>query len=81
MALMHSENLSDHDLYDKAASPVDSFQSEKDREYARMGLAFERKHREVLERFGRYPSRNACLGRQSTPEEIAFLKEGNGWSQ
>jgi uncharacterized protein (DUF924 family) len=30
---------------------------------------------EVIERFGRFPHRNAILGRQSTPEEIAFLAE------
>jgi uncharacterized protein (DUF924 family) len=28
---------------------------------------------DVIERFGRFPHRNAILGRQSTPEEIAFL--------
>ncbi len=31
------------------------------------------KHREVIERFGRFPHRNEILGRASTPEEIAFL--------
>ena len=30
---------------------------------------------EVIERFGRFPHRNGILGRQSTPEEIAFLAE------
>jgi uncharacterized protein (DUF924 family) len=30
---------------------------------------------DVIERFGRFPHRNAILGRQSTPEEIEFLKE------
>jgi uncharacterized protein (DUF924 family) len=33
------------------------------------------KHAAVIRRFGRYPHRNAILGRASTPEEIAFLKE------
>lgn len=37
-------------------------------------LASAHRHREILERFGRYPHRNAALGRASTPEEIAFLK-------
>lgn len=31
-------------------------------------------HREIIERFGRFPHRNAILGRQSTPEEAEFLK-------
>ncbi|HEV8679958.1 MAG TPA: DUF924 family protein, partial [Stellaceae bacterium] len=30
---------------------------------------------EVIARFGRFPHRNAILGRESTPEEIAFLEE------
>lgn len=34
-----------------------------------------RKHLEVIERFGRFPHRNAALGRASTPEEIEFLKQ------
>ena len=33
------------------------------------------KHCEVIERFGRFPHRNAVLGRESTAEEIEFLKE------
>ena len=32
-------------------------------------------HARIIERFGRFPHRNAVLGRPSTPEEIAFLKE------
>jgi uncharacterized protein (DUF924 family) len=37
-------------------------------------LDFELRHKEIIERFGRYPHRNAILGRASTPEEIEFLK-------
>jgi len=33
------------------------------------------KHSEVIHRFGRFPHRNAVLGRQSTADEIEFLKE------
>lgn len=33
-------------------------------------------HRTIIERFGRFPHRNAILGRQSTPEEQAFLDGG-----
>ena len=35
------------------------------------------RHREIIERFGRFPHRNAALGRDSTPEELAFLDEPN----
>jgi len=38
-------------------------------------LVWARKHAEVIFRFGRYPHRNAILGRTSTPEEEAFLRE------
>jgi uncharacterized protein (DUF924 family) len=36
-------------------------------------LKFERRHQAIIARFGRYPHRNAILGRVSTPEELAFL--------
>jgi uncharacterized protein (DUF924 family) len=36
---------------------------------------FEREHVAILNRFGRYPHRNAALGRESTPAELAFLQE------
>jgi uncharacterized protein (DUF924 family) len=32
-------------------------------------------HKAIIDRFGRFPHRNAVLGRHSTPEEIEFLKE------
>ena len=38
-------------------------------------LDFERRHKAIIDRFGRYPHRNAVLGRTSTPEELAFLSE------
>jgi len=43
-------------------------------------LSFELRHQEIITRFGRYPHRNTILGRQSTPEELAFLSEaGSGF--
>lgn len=46
------------------------------REHAAAGnLEFEIRHREIIDRFGRYPHRNAILGRESSPEEIEFLKQ------
>ena len=38
---------------------------------------FELKHKAIIDRFGRYPHRNKILGRESTPEETAFLQEPN----
>lgn len=43
-------------------------------------LDFARRHREVIRRFGRFPHRNAILGRPSTPDELAFLEQpGSGF--
>jgi len=38
-------------------------------------LRFELRHKEIIDRFGRYPHRNAILGRASSAEELAFLNE------
>ncbi|MDD2179930.1 DUF924 domain-containing protein [Acidovorax sp. D2M1] len=38
-------------------------------------LDFERRHKTIIDRFGRYPHRNVVLGRTSTAEELAFLSE------
>ncbi|MDY6883837.1 MAG: DUF924 family protein, partial [Pseudomonadota bacterium] len=37
-------------------------------------FSFEKRHQKVIETFGRYPHRNHLLGRESTAQEIAFLK-------
>lgn len=39
-------------------------------------LKFAKLHQEIIVRFGRFPHRNACLGRETTPVEQAFLDEG-----
>lgn len=38
-------------------------------------LDYELKHKAIIDRFGRYPHRNEVLGRASSPEEAAFLRE------
>jgi uncharacterized protein (DUF924 family) len=43
-------------------------------------LDYARRHHEIVERFGRFPHRNAILGRPSTPEETEFLQQpGSGF--
>jgi uncharacterized protein (DUF924 family) len=43
-------------------------------------LEYAHKHRDVIVRFGRFPHRNAILGRASSPEELAFLSQpGSGF--
>ncbi len=52
--------------------------------FTRIGLSanldFEFQHKAIIDRFGRYPHRNAVLGRASTAEELEFLKQpGSGF--
>ncbi|SDE41502.1 DUF924 family protein [Kordiimonas lacus] len=65
MPYMHSESRAVHE--------------EAVRLFTRPGLEnnldFEMRHKAIIDRFGRYPHRNAILGRQSTPEELEFLKQ------
>jgi len=39
-------------------------------------LRYAKMHRDIIERFGRFPHRNAVLGRATTPEEQRFLDDG-----
>jgi uncharacterized protein (DUF924 family) len=64
MPFMHSESRS---IHEQAVELFDGPGMEKN-------LEFELKHKEIIDRFGRYPHRNTILGRESTPEEIEFLK-------
>jgi uncharacterized protein (DUF924 family) len=51
------------------------FQGLADETGKRDALVWAERHAVIVRRFGRYPHRNAILGRESTPEEIAFLRE------
>ena len=42
-----------------------------------MNLDFAQRHADIISRFGRYPHRNAVLGRSSSAEELAFLQQPN----
>src|SRR5688572_4156354 len=64
----HSEALADQE------KAVELMASLEDFEETRGLTAWAEKHREIIRRFGRFPHRNAILGRESTPEEIEFLK-------
>jgi uncharacterized protein (DUF924 family) len=51
--------------------------------FSQLGVAenedYARRHKDVIDRFGRFPHRNAILGRASTPEELEFLKTHPGF--
>ena len=67
MPFMHSESKLIHEfalkLFQRLGNPTN--------------LEFEKKHKVIIDRFGRYPHRNELLGRPSTIEEIAFLQESD----
>jgi len=69
MPLMHSEAIADQRLalrYFGRWSP-------------RFGLPFARDHQRMIARFGRFPHRNAALGRESTPAEERAVDAGFSW--
>lgn len=65
LPFMHSEELADHEISvaKTAALPGDPHR-------------YAVHHRDIVARFGRFPHRNAILGRASTPEEERFIAEG-----
>ena len=69
LPFMHSERLEDQERASALCEPLRAFPETDDTH--RYALA----HREVIRRFGRFPHRNAILGRDSTPEELEFLKQ------
>ena len=42
-------------------------------DFSKRALGSAMEHKRIVDQFGRYPHRNACLGRTSTPEELAWL--------
>ncbi len=70
LPFMHSESLKIHAL------AMDLYQ----RNGIQSNLDFEIRHKQIIERFGRYPHRNGILGRSSTEEELEFLQQpGSGF--
>lgn len=65
LPFMHSEELADHET---SVAKTAALGGEPHR--------FALHHREIVARFGRFPHRNAILGRASTPEEERFIAEG-----
>lgn len=67
LPFMHSEHLPDQErsvTLNEALGAPDS-------------IKYAHHHRDIVARFGRFPHRNAILGRDTTPEEVEFLKESD----
>ena len=72
--LEHSESLADQEqclqLFRQLADSAESALQPQLKNY----IDFAIRHRDIIERFGRFPHRNALLNRESTPAELTFLK-------
>jgi len=66
LPFMHSENLADQE---RSRALVRELRDDEQEKYAEI-------HADIIRRFGRFPHRNAVLGRATTPEEQAFLDAG-----
>jgi len=75
LPLEHSEDADDQarcvDLMRGLADRVPESQRRTFEGFVDFALA----HKRIVDRFGRFPHRNAILGRESTPEELGFLKQ------
>lgn len=69
MPFQHSEDSDDQAL------SLGLFEAAGDAE----ALDFARQHHDIIKRFGRFPHRNAVLGRQTLPEERAIIQQGLSW--
>ena len=64
----HSENLADQDESVRLFATLREALGED-------SIRYGESHRDVIRRFGRFPHRNAALGRVSTPDELAYLAQ------
>ncbi|HEY9615268.1 MAG TPA: DUF924 family protein [Microcoleaceae cyanobacterium] len=69
LPFMHSEDLA---MQQRSVQLFTPFQ---DNPVTQSAYTYALKHLEVIERFGRFPHRNAILGRETTPEEAKFLTQ------
>ena len=75
LPLEHAESLAMQDLSVVQYQQLASAAIESERTLFDNFLDYAHKHREVVLKFGRFPHRNDILGRPSSPEEVAFLKQ------
>ncbi|MDP2252290.1 MAG: DUF924 family protein [Hydrogenophaga sp.] len=81
MPLMHAEHLAlQEECVARFQKLVDS-SPEGLRDKLNSNLRFAVVHRDIVAQYGRFPYRNAVLGRESTPEEDEFLKNGPRFGQ
>lgn len=73
MPLMHSERLDDQERCIALFSALSRESSDPGRALMLSHIGFAERHRDIVRKFGRFPHRNALLGRPSTAQELEFL--------
>lgn len=81
MPLMHAETLAQQNACVACFERLLAGAPEALKDILTDNLRYAVLHRDIVARFGRFPHRNAVLGRESTPEEIEFLKDGPRFGQ
>ena len=76
MPLQHSESLEDQELGVDRYLQVEPEVASEHRAIFADFRKYAQRHRDIIARFGRFPYRNAILGRRDTPEEEAWLASG-----
>ncbi len=81
MPFEHSESIIDQHTSVGLFSNLRDQHTGKHKEIAGQGLRYAHQHRDIIERFGRFPHRNGVLGRESTAEEAEFVADSDGFGQ
>lgn len=82
LPFMHSENLADQEMCVRLAEEMrDETQALDDADKLKGMMSFfvqyAERHRVIVEKYGRFPHRNALVGRENTPEEAKGLEDGS----
>ncbi len=75
LPLQHAEDLA---VQERSVLVSERYDAECEAEFGSFEggqAAYAREHRDIVARFGRFPHRNKALGRQSTPDELAYLAD------
>lgn len=75
LVLEHAEDLTSQDRAVERFTALLQACAEDERQLFAGYLDYAERHRQVVQRFARFPHRNAILGRSSTPQEQAFLQQ------
>jgi uncharacterized protein (DUF924 family) len=81
MPLQHAEELGMQNLSVECYEKLLETCGKDYKEVVQGGLNFAIKHRDIIQKFGRFPHRNDVLGRESTPEELEFLRTAERFGQ